>query len=261
VLVSFLSKIIGDNHQLKGPDISKAPTYTMDLSGTKLTMPVPPKTLMIPTVKQQAFIDIANAELFKKWDEDVKAKSVDLHGNGWEFKGKLGRDVGYIMFDVRLIKIEPEEPSFSFFDVNKLEGWLLHNADDLWGAFNRETTEDYSGAPPKKHLWTYPISKDHLMKSNHHSGGVYYFVSLPGDGIKTYFSVPIGPQYLLEFEFVTEPSDCDFYSPEHNLPEATEQFIKAFMQNVNITLSPEALAQKLTSGKNLLSSQESKTGS
>jgi hypothetical protein len=55
--------------------------------------------------------------------------------------------------------------------------------------------------------------------------------------------------------------DCDFFSPEHNLPEATEQFIKAFMQNVNITLSPDALAQKLAAEQHLLSSQESKTGS
>ena len=258
--MSFLSKIIGDNHQLKGPDISKVPTCTIDLSGTKLTIPVPAKTLMIPTVKQQTSIDIADSELFKKWNMDGRNMSIDIHGNGWEFKGKLGHAFGCIMFDVRLIKIEPEESSFSFFDVNKLREWLLHYADSLWGEFNRETTEEYAGAPPKKHLWTYPVSKDHLMKSNHDVGGVCYFVSLSGDDIETHYWVPISPQHLLKFDFSVSTIECDFYSPEHNLPEATEQFIKEFMLNVNITPSPEALAQKLTAEKNLPLSQASKAG-
>jgi len=254
--MSLLSKIIGDNHQLKGPDIGKAPSYTIDLSRTKLTIPVPAKTLMIPTVKQQASLDITNSVLYKKWNMDSRTMSVDIHGNGWEFKGKFGRSFGYIMFDVRLIKIEQEVSSFSFFDVNNLKEWLLHYVDSIWGKFNRETTEEYADAPPKKHLWTYPTSKEHLMKSNHHAGGVYYFVSLPGDGIKSHHWVPIGSQYLLKFDFVPNPLDCDLYSPEHNFPSATEQFIKVFMQNVSITLSPDGLAQKKAAEQKLLSSKE-----
>jgi len=258
--VSLLSKIIGDNHQLKGPDISKAQTCTIDFSGTKLTIPVPPKTLMIPTVKQQTYLDIANSELFEKWDVGGRIMSVDIHGNGWEFKGKLGRDFGYIMFDVRLIKIEPEESLFSFFDANNFKVWLLHYADDSWGQLNRSKMEEHNGASPKKYLWSYPTANEHIYEAQLKEKGVYFFTSRPTEGMHTNYWVPITPHHSLEFEFTSNPSDCDFYSPEHNLPEATEQFIKEFMLNVNITPSPEALAQKLTAEKNLPLSQASKAG-
>ena len=254
--MSFLSKIIGDNHQLKGPDISKAPTFTMDLSGTKLMMPVPPKTLMIPTVIQQASLDILNPELFERWDEDVRTMSVDIHGNGWEFKGKLGRDFGYIMLDVRLIKIEAEEPLFSFFDLQSFKVWLLRYADDFWGELNRSKIKEHNGASPKKYLWSYPTANEHIYEAQSQEKSVYFFTSRPKGGIQTNYWVPITPHHVLEFAFISSPVECDFYSPEHNFPDATAQFIKEFMQNVTITLSPDALAQKLAAEQNLLSSKE-----
>jgi hypothetical protein len=257
----FLSKILGDNHQLKGPDISKALTSGIDLSGTKLCLPTPKKTLMIPTDIQQTSFDVLNDDLFYKWERDENSMSLDLHRNGWEFKGKLGHSIGCICLDVQLIRIASQTLSRSFFNINNLKSWLLHYSDESWGQSNRSKNEEHSGKAPKKYLWTYPLSDDHLLKAGLKEEGFYFYTSRPLEGVTTSYWVPISAQHILLFKFVSSPLDCDFYSPEHNLPEATEQFIKAFMQNVNITLSPEALAQKLTSGKNLLSSQESKIGS
>jgi hypothetical protein len=258
--VSLLNKFIGDNHQLKGPDTAKASACIIDLSETKLSIPNPLKTLAIPTSLQQTSQNIYNPNIFNKWEGD-RVMSVLLHKNGWEFKGRLGRSFGYVRVSVQLISIEPLEVPFSFFSIENLRAWLLNYADDFWGQSNRDSVKRYNGFPPAKAMWTYPTSEEQLHDTNQNAGGIYFFATKPVRGIGTYYFMPIGPQYLLEFEFVTEPSDCDFYSPEHNLPKATEQFIKAFMQNVNITLSPDALAQKLAAEQHLLSSQESKAGS
>ncbi|WP_444994696.1 hypothetical protein [Aliikangiella sp. IMCC44359] len=88
----------------------------------------------------------------------------------------------------------------------------------------------------------------------------YFNVSLSDSSFSTLYYIPIGDEYVLRFEFLTDPLRCEFFSPEHNLPEATEQCIQDFMQAVTVELSLRALAEKQTveSALTLTHSKENK---
>ncbi len=233
--MNFLKRFTGDDLQLKGPNLSSAKEYTVDLSGTKLTFPAPPQTAMMPGHIQQFKFDITNVDELEPWTGSNNM-GLKVHGNGWELTGKKGRDFGYVPYS-----------NVNFFDSEQLKKWLLNEAKNNWGKTNKETIEylekQSKGQSREGKLWQYPTESGQF--SDLASINASYFSALmPGDSIDTQYWIPIGNEHLLSFEFALHSVDCEFYSPEHNFPEASENLVKAFMDKVKVELSPEALAQQ-----------------
>ena len=110
----LLSKTVGGNQQLKGPNISKAEKCTVDLSGTKLILPVPEKTLIAPIQVQTSAFDIFDLDIYNRWESDHCKMSTLVHENGWKFTGKYRHSFGYVRLDVRLVRFESRDPAFTF---------------------------------------------------------------------------------------------------------------------------------------------------
>ena len=244
--MNFFKHFIGDDLQLKGPNLKSAREYTVDLSGTILTFPAPPQTAMIPGHVQRFEFDINNPDALDAWG-DSQNMGCKIHKNGWELTGKKGRDIGYVLVNIIFTKKDISGTNTTFFNSNHLKKWLLSWIEADWGERNKETIsileEQAKGQSHEGNLWQYPTKTEQLLELSP-KNAIYYHVLEPESGIETQYCIPIGSNHLLKFIFSLESVDCEFYSPEHNFPEASENLVKAFMDKVKVELSPEALAQQ-----------------
>ncbi len=243
--MKFFKRFTGDNHQLRGPNFKSARQYTVDLSGTQLTFPAPKQTVMMPGHLQRFEFDIFSPKELNHWG--TNEQGFKIHTNGWRLTGEKKRSFGYVTVDIFVTKVDLGNNKASFFKSNDRKKWILIYAEDEWGETNKETIEHLEkqskGQSHEGKLWIYPKKTEqlHMLKS---LNAIYLSASLPGFGINSQYWVPIGTDYSLIFKFRLRSVDCDFYSPEHNFPEASENLVKAFMDNVTIKLSPEAEVQK-----------------
>ncbi len=244
--MNFFKRFIGDDLQLKGPNLRSAKEYTVDLSGTMLTFPAPPQTAIMSGHIQRFEFDITNAEELEPWTGSNNS-GLKIHKNGWRLYGKKGRRFGYVKVDIIFEKIDLSGTNATFFYSNHLKKWLLSEIEADWGERNKKTIgileKQSRGQSHEGNLWQYPTKTEQLLELSS-KNAIYYHVFEPESGIETQYCIPIGSNHLLKFIFSLESVDCEFYSPEHNFPEASENLVKAFMDKVKVELSPEALAQQ-----------------
>ncbi len=103
--------------------------------------------------------------------------------------------------------------------------------------------EQAKGQSHEGKLWIYPrTGSEFSFLSN--INAINYSLQMPGSGINIQYWTPISSNHFIKIAFTLRTVDVEFYSPEHNFPEASEKLINNFMNKVDIQLSPEATAEK-----------------
>ncbi|WP_444993992.1 hypothetical protein [Aliikangiella sp. IMCC44359] len=244
--MSLLRRWFGDDHNLKAVNLETAPRFTIDLSGSKLTFPRPKQTLLMPGEFQRSAFDIYTEEL-EEWNTK-RAFSKRIHVNGWDFWGKQAEAPGYVKIDIALTKPCLLTSEKSLFNQKHLLEWVMEEVETGWWARQNKKKAMMEDWDPEKHrLYQYPQSEKEVHFYQPLSG--YYFDVLePGDNgfqaIETYYWIPIDNNYALRVLFFSKAVGNYIFSSEHNLAEASANFIKDFMSKVTLELSDKAKAQK-----------------
>jgi len=250
--MNFFDRFKGNNLELKGPNLDSAKVYIVDLSGTKLTFPAPKQTALMPGQIQRFEFDLNNPDEFTPWN-DSENMGFTIHKNGWEFTGEKKRSFGYVKLIISISKFNSAPKNSSFFSKSIAIKSLLDNIEADWGFRNKETIreleEEAMGQSFEKYLFKYPKEKKELSYLQE-LNAIYYSIFEPGCGIETQYQIPLENQTWLTFKFEQESLDCDFFSPEHNFPEASEKMVKEFMNKVKVELSPEAESEKRSVSNN-----------
>ncbi len=246
--MKFFDRFKGNNLKLKGPNLDSAKVLDIDLSGTKLSFPAPRQTAMMPGHIQRFEFDLKNPSEFNQWN-DSQNKGFIIHKNGWELTGENKRSFGYVKLVISLAKIKLEDSNSSLFDSAFADNWLLNDIDSIWGKMNNETIATLKGQSTDGYLFKFPTNVEQLSRLNS-LNATYFSIIQPRPGIDTRYRIPIGKDLLLYIEFDLRTLDCDFFSPEHNFPEASEKLVKEFMNKVKVELSPEAESEKKSVSNN-----------
>ncbi len=249
--MKFLNRFIGDNLQLKGPKFDSAVTHTVDLSGTKLSFPAPKQTALMPGHVQRFEFDLSNASEYKKWGGSENS-GFKIHANGWSLTGKKKRDFGYVLVDISLAKLESLGDRATLFNKEDAIKWLLSYLEDTYGRSNKETIqgleEQAKGQSYEGKLWVYPRTGSEFSFLNN-INAINYSLQVPGSGINIQYWTPISSDHFIKIAFTLRTVDVEFFSPEHNFPEAAEKLVKDYMNRVKVELSPEAeLERKAATG-------------
>ena len=254
--MSLIRRFFGDDHNLKAANLESAPRLTLDLSGTKLTLPRPRQTLLMPSVFQRTEFTLEQEEFDFYSDSRVSTKNI--HQNGWDFFGKQKRSPGYVVIDIFLVQPHIFSAEQSLFDKEILKQWVMDYVNDGWWVEdNKERSELQDWHPDKHKLFQYPQSEDEI-KFDININGYYFDVLAPrineGQAIRTYYCIPIDEKYLIHFFFRSKVVGEEYFSSEHNFAEASAKFIKDFMSMVTLELSDEAKKQKQAVEQKMLAS-------
>ncbi|MGI9279810.1 MAG: hypothetical protein ACR2PX_09280 [Endozoicomonas sp.] len=128
---------------------------------------------------------------------------------------------------------------------------IFYSAEDFCGARNKKLLKKYENqkietpftSPPS--LWIYPKQPEDisLLNINDH----HWMMSQESTGERSSWTrdyhLPIGDRHMLMIS-MRATSYGEFYSDEHNVPQECEKTVKAFMENVHVELSEEAIQQR-----------------
>ena len=252
--MSLIRRFFGDDQNLKAAKLESAPRLTLDLSGTRLTLPRPRQTVLMPGVFQRMEFDIYQEEFGYYSENWISTKNI--HSNGWDFFGKQQRPPGYVVIDIFLVQSHLFSSGQSLFDEKILMQWVMSYINKgSWIERNQKRSELEDWHPDKHKLFQYPQSEEEI-KLDSNVNGYYFDVIEPrineGQAIETFYCIPIDEKYLIHFFFRSKVVGEEYFSSEHNFAEASAKFIKDFMSMVTLELSDEAKKQKLAAEQKAL---------
>ena len=116
--MSFLKKFKSDPQNLLGPDLTKALTKEINLSGTLLSFTCPPQTAAIP-----AFIGTEKFDLdreFKLNSGAPQLANLKIFSSGWNFYDKVFMGTGFGGLDIDIFE------NMNIFKAASILTYMMH---------------------------------------------------------------------------------------------------------------------------------------
>ena len=247
--MAWLKRFERNPLDLVGPDVAKAPVRKINLSGTVLSFRCPFQTAAIP-----GFIGPAEFDIDKRLEEDVRNPQnahVTLYSTGWDLHDRMswGTPYGGVTTDLILTRNnETRDSELSLFRSAQIKQWIFVKMAAAYGSWNEDMwarRERYTHTLiPEKDFWQYPTTNEDIQEKAFN--GIRWFryeVYQPGRAPRIVFETAISHRHVVRISFSPSSYQGDYFSPEHNVQQASEDLINAIMETVNIQLSPDAQRQ------------------
>lgn len=234
---------------LFGPNFESAPLREIQLSGTSVKFRNPVQTVSDIHGSFPRQWNIYDDEQFEEWSSK-KGMTATLYKNGWYFYGGMfARNRGALHVQLIVQRRSFSSNQKSLFFRNQLNNWIFLLTGGFCKKFNedilkdrKEDCVDFNEEQIKeKYFFRYPVCESDIsLKSYNGSCWRHYEIFQPGFSKDRYYCLPISDNHVFTVVFVSSAINCRYFDPRHNLDEAVEETIEMFMNNMHVTLSPDA---------------------
>lgn len=243
-------QLLNNKKKLSGPNFCRAPWYKLQLSGTSIEFRSPSRTVSdIHELFPQEW-NIYDDKKYNLWRDESGGTAI-LYKNGWHFRGGLfARKMGTL--HIQMVLKRRMKNRNSLFDPRQFTDWICETAAKSYGKINKRILEEQKQDNPEiderdikeKFFIRYPkCDPDIGLRIHNGSFWRYYETFYPGFQKHRHYCLAISDCHAFHVIFEASAINCHYFDPRHNLDEAVEDAIEMFMDNMCVTLSPDAQKQ------------------